>query len=85
MNRFLNSSDLKPSMAEWGRLEIVREIKSRNLKLKETRNTTTKFNAAIDTQIYELPDKSKLELLTEIYDVPEMLFNPIPEENFMGL
>lgn len=39
LNSFGNASQLKQSMKEWGTHEIVREIKSKNLKLKESKTT----------------------------------------------
>ncbi|KAL4494990.1 hypothetical protein ABPG72_015690 [Tetrahymena utriculariae] len=85
LNRFTNYAKITQSMKNWGANDIIREIKSRNIKLKETRQDIIKFNHAVDTQIFELPDKQKLEILNEMFEVPELLFNPIPEENFMGL
>lgn len=40
LNSFSNSSSLKESMRLWGTHEIVREIKAKNLKLKESKVTT---------------------------------------------
>lgn len=43
-----------------------------------------KFNYSVDTQIYELPDRQRLEVMHELYDVPEMLFNPIVRSGGQG-
>ena len=34
------------------------------------------FNDAVDRSVYELPDKTLIELSKEILDVPETLFTP---------
>jgi isopenicillin N synthase-like dioxygenase len=33
-----------------------------------------KFNQAVDNQVFELPDKTKLEVSKEMYTIPELIF-----------
>ncbi|EGR34034.1 hypothetical protein IMG5_026550 [Ichthyophthirius multifiliis] len=82
-NRFLNYDKLTNSMKNWGANEITREIKSRNIKIKEIRQDSIKFNVSLESQLFELPDKTKIEVNNEMYETQEIFFNP--QENFMGL
>ncbi|KRX07396.1 hypothetical protein PPERSA_03229 [Pseudocohnilembus persalinus] len=80
-----NYDNLSPSLKNWSQMELIREIKHNQCKLLEFSIDNFNFNDAVDSTVYDLPDGQKIELGKEIYEIPEMMFQEIPECNFMGL
>lgn len=72
-------------MEEWGRVEISRMIKEEYCKLLENKVDKISFNDAVDKTVYELPDKSLMEISKEIFTIPEILFSHDATGGFKGL
>eukprot|EP01017_Pseudomicrothorax_dubius_P011432 TRINITY_DN14277_c0_g1_i2.p1 TRINITY_DN14277_c0_g1~~TRINITY_DN14277_c0_g1_i2.p1 ORF type:complete len:403 (-),score=65.60 TRINITY_DN14277_c0_g1_i2:189-1397(-) len=70
---------------QFAKRALVREIKHANVRLMEHKTEHLQFNDTTDKVSFDLPDKRKIDLSREIYDVPEQLFRDIPEHNFNGL
>ena len=47
-------------MNEWGRMEIMREVKHQHCHLLESRYENAHFNEHTDKTVFELPDKEKI-------------------------
>ena len=84
-SKFKNRSKLRPEVEEWGRTEISRMIKEEYCKLLENKIDKISFNEAVDKTVYELPDKTLMEISKEIFTIPELLFSSDNIVGFKGL
>ena len=73
-------------MNEWGKMEIMREVKHQHCHLLESRYENTHFNEHTDKTVFELPDKEKLVFGKELFMTPEIYFTERAEDpSFKGI
>ncbi|KAM3140792.1 hypothetical protein pb186bvf_007019 [Paramecium bursaria] len=82
-SRYQNYAELHPSVQRWGDMEVIREARHQMFKFFDQPIQNLKFNPAVDNQVFELPDQTKLEISVESYTYPEIIFEQ--SENFEGL
>lgn len=73
-NNFTNQDKLTDKMNEWGKMEIMREVKHQHCHLLESRYENAHFNEHTDKTVFELPDKNKIVFGKELFTTPELYF-----------
>lgn len=70
------------SMLQHGRLEFARELKEQICEILDSRVNDLRFSA-LDRSSFELPDRTRLDIGSEVYRIPERLF--AESQEFRGL
>jgi hypothetical protein len=53
----------------------LEEIKKTHFRVFEQDLSFLSFNPKVDNVLFDLPDKSTIEISREIHDIPEMIFS----------